>query len=108
MPDQPTRVKVAGEWWERNETRGCFHRVEGNPQCHSLQSLLIHAETASWFRLAALIRAEAEDLSQRGGMVSAEWVAARLEHMADYGCPGPQGRKLCIHNGPAGPSEETT
>ena len=33
------------------------------------------------------------------GMVSQAWVAARLEHLARYGCPGPQG-KPCVHDDP--------
>ena len=69
--------------------------------------LTVDGETVERWRLADLVSEEAGELSQRGGMISADWVAARLEHIADYGCRGPQGgKKVCVHNNPATPDEE--
>lgn len=45
-----------------------------------------------------MVGAEAHRLDRRGGMVSGQWVADRLRHIADHGCPGPHvtGR-TCVH-----------
>lgn len=32
------------------------------------------------------------------GMISHAWTTDRLEHLARYGCPGPQAGRPCIHD----------
>lgn len=88
-------MTVAGEEWEQHETRGCWHRADParNPQCHSTQLLIKHAESMAWLRAMLLVREEADEIRRRGGMVSSYWVSERLRNLADFGVADPDGEE---------------